>query len=77
MLLSVASKMNNWDTWRSMPRPSFSNFQPGPYAEAHPGFYELHKLNRGEKNHYAPADPTPKNIALYDDLEEPDYPEWA
>ena len=27
MLLSVASRMNNWGTWKSMPRPSFSNFK--------------------------------------------------
>ncbi len=49
MLLSVASKMN---TWKSMPRPSFSNLQPRKHAELYPGYYELHG-EEGQGNHFA------------------------
>ena len=52
MLLSVASRMNHWDTWKSMPRPSFSNLQPRKHAELYPGYYELHG-EEGQGNHFA------------------------
>ena len=75
MLLSVASRMNNWSTWKSMPRPSFSNFEA---KKTETWFAGAHKISdEATKYHFAPAYDvptiTPRDMALYNDLEEPDW----
>jgi hypothetical protein len=79
MLLSVASRMNNWSTWKSMPRPSFSNFQAKKYQTKFAGAHK--NSDEATKYHFAPAYDvptiTPRDMALYNDLEEPDWTEWG
>jgi len=73
MLLSAASRMN---TWKSIPTPRFSNFDA---KKTETWLAGAHKISdEATKYHFElPYDLTPQDIALYDDLEEPDWSEWA